>query len=151
MTHQPAATARRLSPSRSAAKGRVLRASHGPFRGPTFRVRRRAFLLTDTLVGLTIAAVIAAALAVALHTFRTHDRTLADLRAATRLAEQTLTNLQAERTRPAPPPHTTIDLQRLQTGDRIPGQTWLKVSVTRSQRTVSLTGAVPTAALPPKP
>ena len=132
--HTPAPPSRALS---LRAKGRIT--PHAP---------RAAFLLTDTLIGITVAGIVATALALSLHNFRKSSADLADLRAATRLAEQVLTNLQAERTPPSPTPDTTIGLQRLATGQSVAGQAWVKVTVTHRGRRVSLVGSVPAATLP---
>ena len=115
--------------------------------------RRKGLFLSDVIIGLAIVAVLTVSLMAALGRHRQASRKLADLREATRSAEAVLTDLQAGRASPASDLAFTVAAISPPTGDAASGPapsggTWVEVAVTVGGQRATLTGLVPSGAVP---
>jgi hypothetical protein len=109
-----------------------------------FPPTRRAFLLADVLVGLSIVAMLAGLLAVAVNRQHMAAQRLADLRSAQRLAENVLLNLQHHQPVPTAPADATIQIDRTTTGTAPTGFTWTIVQTRVNAESTKLIGLAPT-------
>lgn len=101
--------------------------------------KRRGFFLEDAAVGLALVALLAGLLALALNRQNHAARKLADTRAALRLAEQTLLDLQTGQARP---PDPRVQIRPLEPPP-LPGQTWVEVAAESQGQRITLLGAIP--------
>ena len=109
------------------------------------RKPRTGYMAADAIMALAIAAILLTVLTVAVARQRRGSERLADSRAAVRLAEETITALQAGAAPPAAPPGTTVQVRPLTTPHELnppPGSTWVEVTVTFNGRTSHLAGLV---------
>ncbi|HSU67838.1 MAG TPA: hypothetical protein VLJ39_13260 [Tepidisphaeraceae bacterium] len=103
---------------------------------------RRGFLIAEAMTGLALLTVAATVLLVGItrQSFATH--TLSDAREATRLAEATLSRLQAGQPPARPDQPSQVRVTLTPAG---PDQNWANVTVTVASQTRSLVGLVPQA------
>jgi hypothetical protein len=100
--------------------------------------------MTDVAVGLAILGMIAAVLASAVGRERTAELRLADDRAAARVAEHALLDLQHHQPLPQLPPEVNVAVHPLDDGKDVPaGFTWATVEAAVRGRHASLIGVVP--------
>jgi type II secretory pathway pseudopilin PulG len=111
------------------------------------RRNRGGWFITDAIVAMGIILILIAALATAATRDRRGGDRLADSREAIRLAEQTLTALQAGAAPPTPLEGATIEITPLHSVETIPGFAWVRVQVTNHSRIGSLTGLARVAAV----
>jgi type II secretory pathway pseudopilin PulG len=104
------------------------------------RVERRAFILADVAIGMAVVGVIAAVLAGAVGRTRAAEQRLADDRAAVRLAEHALLNLQHHQTAPTAPDGASINVRRATDPT---GGAWAAVDVDLHGRRATLFGMLP--------
>jgi hypothetical protein len=106
--------------------------------------------MTDVAVGLAILGMIAAVLASAVGRERTAELRLANDRAAARVAEHVLLDLQLRQRIPRMADHAHVVVQRLHDPESSsPGYTWASVEATvEGGRSVTLLGLVPDEMLP---
>jgi type II secretory pathway pseudopilin PulG len=99
-------------------------------------------MMLDALIGLMIVGTLGLILATAVGTQYRAQQKLADLRAANRLAERVLLNLQHGQTPPTLP-NTVVKIRPIK-GDAPKGYAWTAVEVTVRGRHAILYGIVPT-------
>ena len=114
------------------------------------RRHRRAFIMTDVAVGLAILGMIAAVLASAVGRERAAELRLAGDRAAARVAEHVLLDLQLRQPVPRLPDHVHVVVQRLHDVEpSAPGYAWAAVEAkVGNGRSAMLLGLVPDEMLP---
>ena len=106
-------------------------------------MRRRGFMVIETITGLILIIALAATLTAALVRQHTAAQKLSDSRAAMRLAEETITALQLGRPPPAREEGVVIEIAPLAPAQGSPDHAWVRVRVTlRTGRSVSLTALV---------
>jgi hypothetical protein len=106
-------------------------------------------MLADILVGFAVVLILAAALAVSLKRRQAVVDHLADSRAATRVAEQTLTALQSGQAAPMGDAETKIEIRPAGAAAAdVAGLRWVTVEITRNGRKASLTGLAKANAVP---
>jgi type II secretory pathway pseudopilin PulG len=110
--------------------------------------RRRGFLLIDAVVAMGIILLLTLVLTVAVTRQQRTTAKLADTRDAVRLAEQTLTALQAGEPAPAPPEGSVIDILPAGPVKEAAGLAWVTVRVTHHGRSATLVGLARAAAAP---
>jgi type II secretory pathway pseudopilin PulG len=101
---------------------------------------RRGFLMADIAIGMVVIGVIAAVLGSAVVRARAAEERLAETRAAGRLAEHVLLNLQHHQPPPPAPAGANINVRKMT--DAI-GGTWAAVDVDVHGRRATLFGIVP--------
>ncbi len=106
--------------------------------------QRRAFLLADAVIGLSIVAMLAGILAVAVNRQHMAAQRLADFRSAQRLAEHVLLNLQHHQPVPAASADATIEIHSAATGIAPTGFTWTIVQTHVHNESTKLIGLAPT-------
>ena len=94
------------------------------------------------LCALVILIVLAAALTMAIGRQNRASQRLAESREATRLAERTLTTLQAGQPPPAPLEGAIIEIAPLHAASEVPGCTWVRIRVTNNGHAAGLVGLV---------
>lgn len=107
------------------------------------RRRRRGFLLVDLVTALAIVGVLGAAVAMSLDHHRSAERTLADSRAALRLAEQALVTMRYDRTPPRSTERASITVRPIPDAPTVGNNVWVIVTVTHADRRAELVGLVP--------
>jgi hypothetical protein len=108
---------------------------------------RQGFIWADVTIGLSIVAVLAAALSLSIARQRRASESLAQSRAADRFAEQVLGNLHAGKSPPPAPDGTTVQVRDLgQSPAR--GFAWAQVTVTDRGKSRSMIGLARSSALP---
>ena len=103
-------------------------------------MRRRGFILADIAIGLAVVGVVATVLASAVGRTHTADQRLAEDRAASRLAEHVLLDLQHHQPPPTAPAGASITVRR--TTDPAGGN-WAAVDVDLHGRRATLLGMMP--------
>jgi len=111
-------------------------------------VRRRGFFLIDAIVAMGIILLLTLVLTVAVTRQQRTTAKLADTRDAVRLAEQTLTAIQAGEPAPAPPEGSVIDILPAGPVKEAAGLAWVSVHVTHRGRSATLVGVARAAAAP---
>jgi len=104
---------------------------------------RRAFLLADVIVGLSIVALLAGILAVAVNRQYVARQRLADSRSAERLAEYVLLSLQHNQPVPPAPADATIEIHRAAGGIAPAGFAWTIVQTHVNSESAKLIGLTP--------
>ena len=117
-------------------------------RPSTAHRRLRAFFLIDALVAMAIILLLTLVLTVAVTRQQRTTAKLADTRDAVRLAEETLTALQAGDPAPAPPEGSVVEIRPVGAVKDAAGLAWVSVHVTHRGRSTTLVGAAPAAAAP---
>jgi len=109
---------------------------------------RRAIVVADAVMGISVLAVVAVVLVTAVGRQRLACQRLTDARQAVRAAEAVLADLQAGLEMPGSDAQTTL-VVRPCTGDAAPRQFhWIEVSATVGGQTRALVGLVPDRAGP---
>ena len=122
--------------------GRPTRSSQSTPRSRGLLRTRRGVFLIDVGIGLGLIAMVGVLLATAVRQQNQAMSRLGDSRAATRLAEDVLTSLQAHTTAPAGGEATVQVVRSPATG--LPGNVeWADVTVVYRGRSVRVTGLVP--------
>lgn len=107
-------------------------------------MRSKAFFIAEGVAGMALLTVAAAVLMVAIGRDGVASRQLSDTRAAVRIAEQTLSNLQAgEPVSEERSSDVTIEIRPLASAHAPQGFRWAQVQATVAGRTRFLTGLVP--------
>jgi hypothetical protein len=110
------------------------------------RCKRRGLMVADVAAGFSILIVLAVAFAVALAGRDRAARKLANTRAATRLAERAMVELQSTKPLPAPADGERVEVQPVDGAPPATGKSWVQVRATVQGQMASLYGAVPAAA-----
>lgn len=106
---------------------------------------RRGFVMLDALTGLAIVGIIAAGMGMCVGQQHRIARQMAHERAAMRIAEQVMDDLQTGREPTLMVADTTLQMRLVDNsgpGERI----WIEVRVTHAERSASLIGLVPAGA-----
>jgi type II secretory pathway pseudopilin PulG len=118
------------------------------YRSQAIRVSRHGFLLVDVITGLVLLTALGTAMVVA-QSARSHAaRKLADTRAAIRLAERALMELQSGRPTPTDTPDAQTEVRPLTSDPAISGTKWVRVRTTLHGQSAVLCGLVPAPAAP---
>jgi len=117
--------------------GQVLRGAH-----------RRGFMLMDVIGGLILVATLATVLAIAMNRQNRAQQKLADSRAAVRIAERVLADLQTSGKTAADDDDTRITIHRAEGAADARGLAWAEVRVAFRDQQASLVGLVPRQSLP---
>src|SRR5689334_9555128 len=89
----------------------------------------RGFMAADCIIALAVVAILASALAVAVSRENLAEKRLAEQRACTRLAEQTILALQTGQTSPAAPDGVKVSVKKIEAQGELPtGMTWVTIS-----------------------
>jgi len=107
---------------------------------------RRGFMLFDSLIALGVCSTLMIVIATTLHSEQNASRQLADIRAATRLAEESLGRLQQGLPLEKPQSSDQVTVNGVEQGQTIPGFKWIRVSATHNGHAVRLIGLAPDAA-----
>ena len=110
--------------------------------------RRRGFMVMDAVGGLILVAILATVLAVALNRQNRAQQKLADSRAAVRVAERVLAELQASAKPAMEEDQTRIAVVPAEGAPDVRGLVWVEVRVACWGQHASLVGLVPRASLP---
>jgi hypothetical protein len=107
---------------------------------------RLGFMLFDSLIALGVCSTLMIVIATTLHSEQSASRQLTDIRAATRLAEESLGRLQQGLPLEKPESSDELTVDNVEQGRAIPGFKWIRVNATRNGRTVHLIGLAPVTA-----
>jgi hypothetical protein len=108
---------------------------------------RRGFMLGDFVMGLGLVAVLSVILASSIGRKQATEDRLSDLRAAQRVAEHALLNLQHGQPLPTLSGDVQIAVRSAVGGEAPAGYTWAAVDVTLRNRRATLVGLLPSAAM----
>jgi type II secretory pathway pseudopilin PulG len=103
------------------------------------RQARKAFMLADALLAIAILSTMAIVLISAMSNDRRSAERLANSRAATRFAEQTLIELRQGHKAPTAPDQMHVTIAPAD-GAAVPGLQWTKVTVRKGNETAMLFG-----------
>jgi type II secretory pathway pseudopilin PulG len=112
------------------------------------RGRRRGYMLLDAVMGLAMVGILTTALVVAINRQHRAEQKLADSRAAVRLAERALAEMQASGKAPARDERTRIEVRLVDGGVDGRDQVWVEVIAASGDSTATLLGLVPRSAIP---
>lgn len=105
-------------------------------------------MTVDAVMGLAILAILAGALAVGVNRSRDAGHRLSDTRGAAWAAEQALMQMQTSG-KPAASDAVAIErLEAVEASSAPAGYVWVRVRAQRNGRSATLTGLVPTSAVP---
>jgi type II secretory pathway pseudopilin PulG len=99
--------------------------------------------MVDVAVGMALVAVLAAALLATLARQQRASQQLANFRAAARVAEDALSDLQIDRPPRLSAPGRDVQVVRVPADSAPPGRAWVEVRATVGGRSASLLGLVP--------
>jgi len=111
------------------------------------RRRRAAFLFFDLMIALAVLATLTTLMIVGVDRQRRTSQALSDTRAANRLAERVLLDLQQGHKPAAATGGERVAVARLTGGQEISGYSWVSVTVESNGRHATLSGLAKTAAL----
>jgi hypothetical protein len=100
-------------------------------------------MLADAVIGMAIFALLGVVLAKEMSQHARASHRLANLRAATWLAESTLCNLQQGHQPPAIAPSDRIEIKRLDDASQVAHQAWVRVTATHEAESADLVGLIP--------
>lgn len=109
---------------------------------------RRGFMFMDAVAGLVLITALATALAMSVGRQNRGEQKLADMRTATRIAEQTLAELRLTGKNSAVDGETRLTIQRAEGGWQAEGQRWVEIRVRYRGQSAQLVGLAPSSALP---
>jgi type II secretory pathway component PulJ len=110
------------------------------------RTRHRGFMIFDAILALGICGVMLGVIAAGVSSQQKASRRLADYRAATRLAEQTLTRMQQGLAPAAITPEDQLTVENAEQSQSPDHFKWVRVTASHNGRSVQLLGLARTEA-----